>query len=212
MTSRALALTRGLAASAWLLGALGCHPAGATDPFTPAAKPTYNPDTGRLERLDGDRDGDGKVDLQAEMDGLRFKKVAIDRDGDGRPDRWEYYDAPAAPAPGRVAPAAKSELVRAEEANGADRQRPTRREFYEHGVIVRIEEDTDADGRTDTWDWYEHGALARMEIDLQGRGRPDRRLVYGPAGDVERVEVDAKGDGVFVPLPRSSPAAKDGAR
>jgi hypothetical protein len=189
--------------------AAGCGtPPAATS--TSQVTPSYNSETGRLEGLAADRDGDGRVDTRAEMDGLHFKRVEIDRDGNGKADRWEYYAAPAAPvaAASPAAPPSRNELVRAEEANGPQGDRVTRREFYERGVIARIEEDTDADGRIDTWDWYEGGALVRMDLDLQGRGRADRRLLYGPHGDVTRVEVDTEGDGVFVPLDPSGAERK----
>ena len=40
--------------------------------------------------------------------------------------------------------------------------------------------------------------MARLELDLQGKGFPDRRLVYGPDGNVIRTEADPDGDGTFV--------------
>lgn len=160
-----------------------------------SATPIYNKDTGKLEALQSDTNGDGKPDARAVMDGAVVRHVEIDRDHDGKPDRWEYYAPPERPdAPGRPV------LVRAEEANGTD-GKVTRREFHERGVIARVEEDTDFDGKLDKWEQYTAGALTRMDLDLTGRGTPDRRMIYGPGGKVERVESDPDGDGIFTPLP-----------
>lgn len=160
----------------------------------------YDPKTGRLTELTADRDGTGKPDLRAQMDGAHFKSVAIDRDGDGKPDRWEYYQPAAGSGSGGEA---RSQLVRAEEANGTS-GRVTRREFYDHGVIQRIEEDTNDNGHVDTWAYYQNGALARMDLDLTGRGTPDRRLIYGRDGSLDHIEVDPDGSGRFRRLDTAS--------
>ena len=55
------------------------------------ATPVYNKQTGRLEQLLSDKNGDGKIDTRAHMDGVRLKMIEIDLNGDERPDRWEYY-------------------------------------------------------------------------------------------------------------------------
>jgi hypothetical protein len=150
--------------------------------------PIYNKDTGRLEQLVGSRQGDGHIDVRAQMDGAHVRSVEIDRNHDGHPDRWEYYETNATTH--------RSLLARAEEANGSDAQ-VTRREFYNNGVIERVEEDTDNDSRIDKWETYEHGSLARMDLDLAGRGFPDRRLIYRPDGTFDRSESDPTGDGRF---------------
>lgn len=164
----------------------------------PKITPEYNKDTGKLERLTGDRNHDGKVDTWAYMDGVQTTRIEIDRDGDSRPDRVEFYVPNAAPAAG----AAPSVIDRAEESDGRGGT-VTRREFYRVGIIARVEEDTDGDGRTDKWEHYDTGTLARVEMDLQGKGFPNRRLVYAPDGAVIRVEADPDGDGVFEALPAS---------
>jgi hypothetical protein len=155
--------------------------------------PVYDPQTGRLEQLVSDTNGDGKVDMRAQMDGVRFRSVEIDRDGDGRADRWEYYTQPVARSSKAVA---GSVLERAEESNAPD-GRITRREWYTGGAIARVEEDTDADGRVDKWEWYLHGALSQLDLDLDGKGVPTRRFLYGANGALDHVEVDAKGTGTF---------------
>ena len=37
-----------------------------------------------------------------------------------------------------------------------------RREFYQGGKLARAEEDTNGDGKTDTWETYSDGALASV--------------------------------------------------
>ena len=68
---------------------------------------------------------------------------------------------------------------------------------YESGVITRVEEDTDGDDGVDKWEHYTRGLLSRVELDFHGRGKATQRLVYGLAGNVERVESDPDGDGTF---------------
>ncbi len=195
----ALAVAVGL-----LVGACrgGAPPAGVAG----AATPVYNERTGRLEALQSDTNDDGKVDTLAHMDGVELKYIEIDRDFDGRFDRWEYYvSAPGTPGAAR-SPDGRSVIDHAEEAAESD-DRIVRREFYVDGVIARVEEDTTLDGRVDKWETFELGILRRMDLDLEGRGRPTRRLVYGPNGDVERIEADPDGDGRFEVV---SPAEKGG--
>jgi hypothetical protein len=160
--------------------------------------PVYNRETGKLEQLVSDRDGDGRPETRAFMDGAVLKHIEIDRNGDGKPDRWEYYTG--GPFAGAGAGLGAPAVERAEEANGPD-ARITRREFFSGGVVQRVEDDTDANGRTDKWEWYEKGQLARVELDLVGKGFPSQRLVYGDGGSVIRIETDPDGDGVFVAVP-----------
>lgn len=159
------------------------------------ATPVYNKQSGALEQLVSDRDGDGKVDTRAFMDGVRLKHIEIDRNGDGKPDRWEFY-VPVAGAAASGAAAAQTALSHVEEAGAFD-ARITRREFYQHGAVHRVEEDTDLDGRLDKWEHYEAGALTRVELDLVGKGFPSQRLVYRPDGNLDHVETDPDGDGRF---------------
>ena len=195
-------------------GSAAPRPAAADDASKPTA--TYSQQNGKLSELDFDRDGDGKIDTRAYMDGVLVKSIEIDRDGSGKPDRWEYYE----PVTNGVAPAGSpdghSVITRAEEANA--KGKITRREFYEAGLIARVEEDTDGDGKTDKWEQYRGGLLASVDLDLHHRGRPERRLVYRPDGTLDHLETDPDGDGEFkvvsakaeedAPKPRASkPAA-----
>src|SRR5471030_584754 len=54
-------------------------------------EPVYDKETGKLQLLKYDSNGDGKVDTWSYMDGARVVRIEIDKDGDGKIDRWEYY-------------------------------------------------------------------------------------------------------------------------
>jgi hypothetical protein len=179
------------AATAATLGlALACSaPPPPPSSGSPAATPIYSKDTGRLEQLVSDRDGDGKLDTRAFMDGTTLQRIEIDRNADGTPDRWEHYHTAA-----NARAQSEVEIARAEEANGSD-ERITRREFYDRGTVARIEEDINADGRIDKWEHYASGQLVRVDLDLKGAGFPDRRMTYRRDGSVDRVEVDPEGRG-----------------
>jgi hypothetical protein len=178
-----------LAACAAVLPA--CGPAGSAAPANRQVTPVYGKETGRLEELTSDRNGDGKVDTRAFMDGVRVQRVEIDRNRDGRADRWEYY--------GPNTSAGAPQIERAEESD-APNGRITRREFYEAGRVIRVEEDTDGDDRVDKWEYYTRGLLNRVELDFDGHGKPTQRLMYGLGGSVTRVESDPDGDGTFAPV------------
>ena len=60
--------------------------------------------------------------------------------------------------------------------------------MLEDGIVVRIETDSDRDGRPDRWQSWERGRLVSEELDTDGDGRPDRRLVFGPRARLLRVE------------------------
>lgn len=156
------------------------------------ATPVYNEETGRLEQIVSDRDGDGRVETRAFMDGTRLVRIEIDRDGDESVDRWEYYSSVGEPAVPMI--------ERVEEAGGPAGV-VTRRERYADGTLEHVEDDTNLDGRPDKWETYQEGRLVYVDLDLVGRGTPDRRLVYGTDGTITRMESDADGDGIFEVLP-----------
>jgi hypothetical protein len=165
-------------------------------PSGPPVTPVYSPESGKLEQIVSDTDGDGKVDTRAFMDGRRLQRIEIDRNGDGRTDRWEYYvEAP----PERVrsnAPDGRAEIDRVEEADGPD-DRITRREFYQKGELARVEDDSNLDGIVDRWEVFEKGVLSRVELDSHSKGAPDRRLIYRKDGSIDRIEVDPDGSGAW---------------
>lgn len=180
----------------------GCgRPAEAPAPGT--ATPVYDKQTGKLEQLVSDRDGDGKVDTRAFMTGTRVERIEIDRNGDGLPDRVERYALPADAGSASVI----TEAVETAAPGGP----VIRRESFDRGVVARVEEDTDGDGRMDKWERYIDGRLAVLELDLKGSGRPTQRLTYTPTGVLERVESDPDGDGTFEGVP-SGAGSRAGAR
>ena len=185
-------------ATCLLLTACQGQPAEPVDPLVAGAKPKaeYDKQTGKLQALVSDRDGDGKPDAWLRMDGARLKTIERDENGDGQPDRWEYYAG--------TSPSAADPVIERAEESGRFDGRITRREFYTGGELEHVEDDVDADGRPDKWEYYEHGAVARLELDLQKKGFPDRRLVYRN-GRVEYAEGDPDGDGKFEILREEPP-------
>ncbi len=163
----------------------------------------YNRESGRLQELKADMDGDGKNDAVAYMEGTRLQRIELDRDNDGKVDRWEYYDPGTAAAPGTGNPFDRWAVIARAEESGMAGGQILRREFYTKGQVDRVEEDSDANGRVDKWEFYSNGVMARIELDLLGKGFPNRRLVYGADGSVVRIEGDDEGRGVFAPLPAS---------
>lgn len=178
-------------ASLILAGALsaGCQGTAATPREAGNIKPAYDEATGKLTRLSYDSDNDGKPDSWAFMDGARLLKLEADENQDGRVDRWEYY--PATGDGGVKQP--PDRIERATRFDG----KVSRREFFEGGVMVKVEEDTDGDGRIDKWETYSGGTLTVLALDTKGLGKPDRRLVYTPDGALDRIEADADGSGQF---------------
>lgn len=159
-------------------------------------KPEYDA-TGKLTKIEYDRNKDGKSDTWGYMDGSRVVRVEMDRNGDGQIDRWEFHRADVAPG---AAPAGVDKTVeRIEESTRFD-GKVSRTEFFENGALVKVEEDTDGDGRLDKWEIYANGALQLQELDTEGRGRADRRLIYAADGAFDHMEADLDGSGTFKPL------------
>jgi hypothetical protein len=180
-----------------LAATIGCQRSQPT--WTSEVQPTYNKDSGRLERISYDRNRDTRMDASLVMDGTRVVRAELDENFDGVVDRWEYYGdqavaAAAAPDDGLVP---RGTLVRAEQATRGD-GKVNRRESYENGQLASVEEDTNGDGRTDKWETWSGGGLRVMALDTKGTGKPDRRLVYPPDGSPPRLEVDHGGSGRFV--------------
>lgn len=192
--TRSHSIVRQRAAAVVLATAVAAGACRETGPAPPDALPVYSPDTGQLEQLVADRDGDGLHETRAFMDGRRLDRIEIDRDGDGRPDRWEYYGEAPPDRAIQGSPAGRAEILRVEETAGPEGP-VTRREFYERGALQRVEADADADGRIDRWEFYVDGELNRLEMDLGRQGFADRRFVYGAGGRIDRVETNPEGDG-----------------
>ena len=169
--------------------------------------PVYDPVTRDLIRLDYDVNSDGRVDVRTFMASGRPVRLEGDQDGDGRLDRWEYYDQNE-----RLIKLGTSTERDGIEDTWLYQSGDTRRidtstardgvvdrwEFYQASRLTRVEMDTNRDGRVDYWEHYEGGALASVLMDdARHPGRPVSRLVYG-TGDAPVLETDEDGDGVFV--------------
>jgi hypothetical protein len=192
--------------TATLVVSVGCQKAG-KPAGNAEVKPSYNKDTGQLERITYDRNYDGKPDAWLFMNGARVVMAQLDENFDGTIDRWEYYgdrpaaDVDAAPAAGTPA-LPRRILERAEQATRGD-GKVNRREWYEKGQLARVEEDTTGSGRVDKWETWSAGALQKLELDTKGSGRPDRRLIYPADGSAPQLEIDRNGDGTFTPVTSS---------
>lgn len=196
--------SRGMAAAVCSAALVACH--GCADPerdrLKATTKATYDKATGKLTELTYDANKNGRIDTWTEMDGTRPTRSRIDSNEDGRVDRWEYYDAAgklskvgfsrkSGDAPDAWAYAGSGGGVeRIEISASADPARIDRWEYYdasataaastpnEPGTLLRVEEDTNGDGRPDKWERYERGVVSTVEFDENHDGRPDRRLTY----------------------------------
>ena len=180
------------------LACAGCRQASSPPAGSDTVKPSYNAETGRLERITYDRNRDGRVDATTIMDGAVPVRAELDGDFDGRVDRWEHYAASG--NDGSANGAGSRVLEKVETSTRADGA-ITRRELYESGLLRRVEEDADADGRMDKWETWEGEVLQTIALDTTGRGAPDRRLIYPAGGGAPRLEVDRTGSGTFVAEP-----------
>lgn len=169
-----------------------------SDRLKATVKPSYDEATGKLAELTSDANGNGRIDTWTEMDGARPVRSRADRDEDGTLDRWEYYDDNGGLAKvglsrrhqGKpdawVFPGPGGGIARIEVSSTADESRIDRWEHYDASADpsdggaspVRVEEDTNADGRPDKWETYGNGVLQTAAFDEDGDGRADRRLTY----------------------------------
>jgi hypothetical protein len=192
---------------------VGCRDLGMEGARPNQLDAVYSPNTGRLEELRYDTDGDGDVDIRTFMDGNRALRSEVDTDGNGIVDRWEYYGPD-----GKVEKvgtssandgvedtwtfqAANGDVLRIERSAARD-GRVSRREAFLEGQLVSAEEDTNGDGEVDRWETYDHARLSTLAFDSsRSHGLPDQRLVYDADGQLARIEDDPDGDGVFTPRP-----------
>ena len=199
--TRMLVLMMGLAAGS-------CSPAGAAKRVVPS----YDLYSSRLIQLSADLNGDGRLDQWTYMDGNRPLRGEADTDADGRVDRWEYFDAQASLVragtsslndgiedtwTSPISPTGEMQVARSRHRDRAI----DRREVSREGVLLRSDEDTNADGLPDKWEVYEGGQLREARFDLsRSRGRANRRLVYDGQGQLVVIEQDDDGDDRFEPL------------
>jgi hypothetical protein len=98
-------------------------------------KPSYNPKTGRLEKITYDRNHDGKASRVEFFEKGQRVRVEEDADGDGQVDKWETW-----------ANGAQSRIVLDTDGDG----RPDRRLTYYQDGSDPLFEKADADGRFPT--------------------------------------------------------------
>lgn len=169
----------------------------------------YFSESGLLVRKEEDRDGDGQSDAWSRYENGRVVERSLDSNGDERRDTWEYY------AEGRMTARQLdtdhdgerdlsylySDGWLSEKRQGTG-NRVERIELFEHRHRVRLLEDTNGDGRIDTWTIYRfiggQNLIARIEHDALGRGSPTVfetfEAVDGKAV-IARREEDVDGDG-----------------
>ncbi len=178
-------------------------------------KASYDKSTGKLTELTYDANKNGRIDTWTEMDGIKPLRSRVDSNEDGRIDRWEYYDETgrlvkvgfsrkADEQPDAWAYSTVSGRIdRIEVSSTGDPVHIDRWEFYDTtgaaagagvdgtGPLLRVEEDTNRDGRPDKWERYADGLVQVAEFDENFDGRPDRRLTYR---DAELVLIEAAPD------------------
>lgn len=171
-------------------------------------RPTYDKTTGKLTELTFDRNGNGRIDTWTDMNGAKPIRSQSDLDENGTLDRWEYYDDQ-----GRLVKVGMSRsndgrpdswafsgpdgtVARVEVSSTSDEKAIDRWEFYRGAELIRVEQDTNADGRPDNWDTYENGSLKTAAVDENADGRPDRRLTYAD-GVLVLIESEPDASGAF---------------
>jgi hypothetical protein len=201
--------TRQLLVPASIVVLAQCLAAGCGREREKKLEPVYDAVTGKLQLLKYDSRGTGHFDTFRYMDGARVIRVEVDSDGDGKIDRWEHYgaDQKLEKVGFSLQNDGKEDAWAWVDADGATTRvessprrngKVSRVDHYEHGVLVRAEEDSDGDGRIDKWETYDGPRLATVAFDTMHRGVPDRRIIYD-ADSNARIEVDRRGDGHFVP-------------
>lgn len=170
---------------------------------------TYDPQTGRLNRLTADLNKDGKIDAYTYMDGTKVLRTELDADQDGKIEKWEFHGgdgkinkvALSREKNGKpdtwMYPGPDGKLSRAEISSEQDDKKIDRWEWFEAGQLVRVEEDASGDGKVDKWETHRNGALTSVMLDENYDGTPDRRLVYGDAGRLLAIESEPDGRGGF---------------
>jgi hypothetical protein len=163
-----------------------------------ANKPLFDAQ-GHLERVDYDRNGDGKPDQVARHGGKRIPElVENDDDFDGTTDHWLYYNAAGLLV--KIGSSRKGGKPDVWVYSGPD-GKPTRQEYDDDGdgkvdraellkggSIDLVEVDADRNGKPDRWQRWEGGRLQYEDIDTDGDAKADKRLRYGPKGEVVKLE------------------------
>lgn len=181
-----------LAAALVAATSAGCSRQSAPPTGKDGVVPSYNAETGKLERITFDRNTDGKIDAWLYMDGTRAVRAELDENHDGTVDRWEHYSAGGQAQAGAMP---RGELDRAEQSTRFDGV-VSRWETYDRGRLSVVREDTTGDGRPDKWETWVDGTLSEVALDTRNTGKPDRKIVYSGDGAAPEMLVDS-GDGTF---------------
>ena len=142
----------------------------------------YDPQSGKLQRLDIDQNKNGRMETFSYWDGPRLYRIETDQDEDGKIDRWEHYDE-------------QKNLTRIGSSSKDDQVEDTWTYPDDNGFLARVETDTDRDGVIDKRETFiprpdgqQGRILSVVEIGLDRTGKPQRRLYYLPNGEFDRVE------------------------
>lgn len=132
------------------------------DPEAARAKattiPTYDPVTGKLQRLTGDLNKNGTIDSWLYMDGARPVRAERDVNEDGKVEYWETY---------REDGKTLDSTARDESGDG----RPDKWETYGPEGLQTVEWDDNADGVRDRrWTYGRDGQPAWIESGPDGTG------------------------------------------
>src|SRR5213593_4125039 len=146
MTKRKFGWCAALVVMAW--GISACRQPRAQGTGDERVRPTFDKESGRLTRLEADTNGDGKIDTWGYMDGMRVVRVEIDENGDGTVDRWEFH--------------------RQQGPDGRDGQNRRDGQGSVDKTIERIERATRFDGTVSRWEYFDNGLLVRVEEDTDG--------------------------------------------
>ena len=136
---------------------------------TARVRRVYNQQTGELETLIYDVDGDLRLDNWAYGEDGRRVRREIDDDEDGRIDRWQFFDASDA-----------EDAVPSREgfSSVGDGVMDAWRYFEDDGDVERIEFLDRSTDRVAKTEFYRGGALMRTETDTDGDGEVDDRVVF----------------------------------
>jgi len=141
----------------------------------------YDPKTGKLQRVDADKNKNGRMDTFSYWDGARVLRIEIDNDEDDKIDRWEHYDE-------------KNVLVRIGSSSKDDQVEDTWTYPDSKGFLARVETDANRDGVIEKRETFVPAptsvgrVLSLVELGLDAAGQPSRRLFYGPDGSFLRSE------------------------
>jgi hypothetical protein len=143
----------------------------------------YDPKTGRLQRIDGDTDKNGRFESFSYWDATRLIRVEIDRDEDGKIDRWEHYDE-------------HKKMIRVGSSSRDDAIEDTWAYPDASGFLARVETDADRDGVIDKREFFAQKpgsatdrVLTSVELEFDKAGNPGRRLHYRTDGSFEKSEI-----------------------